>query len=136
MFDKVSTGRSKEKPQTQQHFCSLIINVFKDCDLCMLAEKSQALSACSKPSPSCLPEKSHLSDSFPDGGDGLVSERQVHLLPYFLFSQGSAKAPKCTIDYAYTYFTFPSLPANTLFSQLYTNGCKRHLCLQPEQTDL
>lgn len=85
MFDVVSTDRSKEKPQTQ-HLCSLVHSVLKDNDLCRLTEKNQSLSACSKPSASRLPEKSHLLSLIPFWGERWLGLRKTNSPASLLFA--------------------------------------------------
>lgn len=87
------------------------VGSLKKIKLCLLAL------ALTQPPPREIPPPVSVPDAFQRGREGLVSGRQVHLLPYLIFSQASAKAPKCTIDFPYTYFTFLSpSPSNTEFS--------------------
>lgn len=85
MFDVVSTDRSKEKPQTQQHLCSLVHSILKDNDLCRLTEKNQSLSACSKPSASRLPEKSHLLSLIPFWGGEMACSQEDKFTCFLTF---------------------------------------------------
>jgi len=70
-----------------------LFTAFKKTTIPVGSLKNQAVSACSSSYPAPprdTPPPVSVSDSLPRRRGGLVSGRQAHLLPYFMFSQAPA----------------------------------------------